>query len=257
MEKLKLVTETFAKQTREILGSNLVGIYLHGSAVMGCYHEEKSDIDLLVVIRDGLSEKDKLRYMDMVVDLNTQAPSKGMELSLIKQSVCKPFVYPTPYELHFSNGHLARYKANPREYVEKMTGTDKDLAAHITILYHRGQCLWGEAIQHVFEAVDEAVYFDSIWYDVEQAEEEILKNPVYMVLNLCRVLAFKKEKLILSKQEGGNWGLLNLPEKYHRLIKDALTDYTAVGVMNACEKEAKNFAAYMIAAIGNGNIPKL
>ncbi len=108
---------------------------------------------------------------------------------------------------------------------------------------------WGEEIHNVFEAVDEKAYFDSIWYDIECAEEDILENPVYVILNLCRVLAFKKEKLILSKQEGGTWGLVHVPEKYSKLIQQALDEYASVGTMKLNEKEAVEYAKYMIAQI--------
>jgi len=249
MDKLKAVTESFVKHSKAILRDNLVGVYLHGSAAMGCYNDEKSDIDLLVVIHNDMSDEEKRRYMDMVVELNTFAPTKGIEFSIVKKSVCKPFVYPTPFELHFSVAHLEWYKNNPHDYVLKMKGTDKDLAAHITILYHRGVCLWGEDVHNVFEEVNEEAYFDSIWYDIECAEEDILENPVYVILNLCRVLSFKQEKLILSKQEGGIWGLAHVPEKYSSLIQQALDEYTSVGAMELDETEAIEYAKYMIAQI--------
>ncbi len=257
MNKLTTITEKFTEQSKDILGDNLVGVYLHGSAAMGCYNDEKSDIDLLVVIHNNMSEEEKHRYMNMVVELNSLAPTKGIEMSIVKKSVCKPFVYPTPFELHFSVAHLDWYKSNPQDYVLKMKGTDKDLAAHITILYHRGICLWGEEIHDVFESVGEKEYFDSIWSDIEYAEEDILENPVYIILNLCRVLAFKKEKLILSKQEGGIWGLTHVPEKYSRLIQQALDEYASVGAMELDETEAMTYAKYMIAQINTMKIEKL
>ena len=86
MDVLSTVIEKFVKQSQEILGNNLAGIYLHGSAVMGCFNEKKSDIDLLVVTHNDLSTEDKLRYMDMMVEVNDLAPSKGIELSIIKKS---------------------------------------------------------------------------------------------------------------------------------------------------------------------------
>ena len=187
--------------------------------------------------------------MDMVVELNTLAPEKGIEFSMVRREVCRPFVYPTPFELHFSNAHLAWYERNPREYVLKMNGTDKDLAAHSMIVYHRGICLWGDEIRNVFEEVDEKAYMDSIWNDIEHAEEEILETPVYTTLNLCRVLAYKKEKLILSKQEGGEWGLRNVPEQFDKMIQTALEEYASVGKMELDEKEAGEYAGYMIKAI--------
>ena len=38
------VINSFVEQSKEILRDNLVGIYLHGSAVMGCYNPAKEII---------------------------------------------------------------------------------------------------------------------------------------------------------------------------------------------------------------------
>ena len=57
-DPLKRITESFVRRSREILGENLVGIYLHGSAAMGCFNDKKSDIDLLVVVKGEVSDED-------------------------------------------------------------------------------------------------------------------------------------------------------------------------------------------------------
>ena len=251
MNVLDNITKSFVTQSQNILEDNLVGIYLHGSAAMGCFHAEKSDIDLLVLVKQDIPNQIKRRYMDMVVELNASAPKKGIELSIVREDVCKPFVYPTPFVLHFSNTHLDWYQTNPADYIDKMNGTDKDLAAHFTIIYHRGKCLCGKEIQDVFEKVRPEYYFDSIWCDVEEAEEEIIKNPMYIILNLCRVLAYGKDELILSKQEGGKWGLNNVTETYHPLILQALHEYAGNEPIKPDREYARKYAAYMINQIRN------
>ncbi len=243
--------KSFVKQSVDILGENLEGIYLHGSAVMGCYNAKKSDIDFLIVVKNTIPDDIKTQYMDMVVEMNQHAPQKGIELSIIKKDVCKPFVYPTPFELHFSIAHLEWFKTNPADYIEKMKGVDMDLAAHFTILYNRGKCLYGKGIRDVFEEVNTEFYFDSIWNDIENAEEEIMENPTYMILNLCRVLAYKKEALILSKQEGGNWGLANIAKKYHALISQAMDEYSSDKLLIWNEENTRDYALYMIEQIKN------
>lgn len=246
MNILDSITSAFVSKSRNILGDNLVGIYLHGSAVMGCFNEKTSDIDLLVVVDAAIPNDLKIQYMEMVVELNKYAPTKGIEFSIIKKSVCKPFIYPTPYELHFSVMHLQWFTDNPCDYVNKMNGTDKDIAAHVVVIYHRGQCLYGKEISEIFEDVNKNVYFDSIRYDIQNAVEEITKNPTYIILNLCRVLAYKKNGLILSKKEGGDWGIHNLPDKYHSLILQALGEYTSdkpVVLNHVCAYE---YAIYML-----------
>ena len=60
------VLKCFVEQSKEILKDNLVGIYLHGSAVMGCYNPAKSDIDLIIVVKDSIEDSVKRVFMDMV-----------------------------------------------------------------------------------------------------------------------------------------------------------------------------------------------
>jgi hypothetical protein len=187
--------------------------------------------------------------MDMVVELNKEAPAKGIELSILKEAVCDPFVYPTPFELHFSITHLEWYRSNPDDYVEKMKGTDKDLAAHITVTINRGKTLFGKEIRDVFSTVSREYYFDSIWYDIEGAKTDIVDNPMYIILNLCRVLAYAEDGLILSKKEGGMWGLRNTPAQFQVLISDALEEYQNGITMPLNEKIAVEYADYMLAQI--------
>ena len=245
-EKLLDFLNQYVTRSKGILKENLVGIYLHGSAVMGCYNPEKSDIDLVIVVNEKMTNESKRAYMDMVAELNALVPGKGIEMSVVTKDVCKPFVYPTPFELHFSEKHLKWFKDDPDDYVKKMNGDDRDLAAHFTIIGKRGECLCGAPIEEVFGEVPKADYMDSIWGDVADAKNEIEDNTMYITLNLARVLAFFEEGLILSKKEGGDWGLRNLPELYRFLIWKALSEYTA-GLHQSYDVElAKQFAEYML-----------
>ena len=166
-------------------------------------------------------------------------------MSIVRKDVCRPFVYPTPFELHFSVSHLEWYRENPTDYIAKMKGVDRDLAAHFTVICHRGKCLYGKGIQDVFGKVDRQYYLDSILSDIEDAEKDIMENPVYIVLNLCRVLACKREGTILSKKEGGEWGLKALPGRYHGLISQALREYRTGEGKGWDEAEAQEYASYM------------
>lgn len=249
------LTEEFVLESKRILGDNLVGIYLHGSAAMGCFNPLKSDIDLLVVTANDMPDETKRAYMDMVVTLNAQAPAKGIEMSVVKREVCKSFVYPTPFVLHFSVMHFDWYRDNPDDYVKKMNGTDKDLAAHFTVIRERGICLYGEPVADVFGEVPDEDYMDSLWYDIADAEDDIAEDTMYLTLNLARVLAWQQEGKVFSKKEGGEWGLKNLPEKYHELLRKALSEYRGetpgydIGA-------AKEYAGAMLRLIGNNMQPQ-
>ncbi len=253
MKPIDFIIEHYVTGSQEILGENLVGIYLHGSATMGCFNPEKSDLDFIVVVESDLSDNTKHAYVDMVLSLNENAPAKGIEMSIVRREVCKPFVYPTPFLLHFSEHHIKWFTENPTDYVQKMKGTDVDLAAHFTNIRAHGKCLYGLPAAEVFGEVPPENYLDSIWNDICDAPDDIAENTMYITLNLTRVLAFQKENILLSKKEGGEWALKNLPEsavrKFAPVIQAALAEYTQNTVPHYNLALAKEYAEYMLAEI--------
>ncbi len=235
---------------------NVAGIYLHGSAAMDCYNPEKSDVDLIVVTRKAPTDAEKRAFMDGLIKLDARLPigcgdvrHGGFELSVVTQNACAPFVYPTPFELHYSRGHRASFIADPDGYMRKMRGTDKDLAAHFTVIRHRGVCLYGLPINAVFAPVPGADYLDSIFEDVASVRTEICENTVYCTLNLTRVLAFIEDGRVLSKREGGIWALDRLPDEFRPLIECALKDYETEEMVEYDERAAAAYAEYMLERI--------
>ncbi len=235
----------FVMICRRILEDTLTGIYLHGSMAMGCFNAAKSDIDIIVIVEAPVSDIQKMALMKEIVRLNGLAPAKGLEISFVKREYCKPFVYPTPYELHFSAAHLQWFLDKPTDYMAEMKGDDKDLAAHFSIINKYGITLYGREIEDVFGPVPQEAYLDSIWYDIENAPEEIVENPMYVILNLCRVSAYLREKSILSKEKGGEWGIAHLPTKYRSLIQEALRCYQSERKLFIDEVTAREFARDM------------
>lgn len=249
MENQELL-DKLVKCICNIFENNLVGIYLHGSMAMGCFNPMKSDLDILVIVEDAVTDVQKKMFMEVIMTLNDGAPVKGIEMSLVRSEYCKNFVYPTPFDLHFSVMHLNWYKSNPEEYIEKMNGTDPDLAAHFVITKNRGIVLYGKAISEVFGDIPIEAYLDSIKRDIMGAEAEIITNPIYIILNLCRVSAYVQDRLVLSKREGGEWGLKNIDGKYQGLIQEALICYTSDRNMTLDHSLALEYCKYMKNKIG-------
>lgn len=241
MELLQRINDIYQR----ILAHKLVGIYVHGSLAFGCFNWWQSDIDFLAVVRTTLCQSEKEAIISALLDLEQDCPPKGLEMSVVLADVCCPFIYPTPYELHYSNAHTARFRADLSGYCRTMCGTDRDLAAHITITNQVGFALCGPTVEEVFAPIPRQYYVDSILSDIAHADEEIDAAPVYCILNLCRVAAYLEGGLILSKQQGGEWGLIHLPDMYGALIQDALAAYSG-GKIFAKNALSHHFAAYML-----------
>ncbi len=244
--------EDFIFLCQEVLAEALTGVYLHGSLAMGCFNPATSDVDLIVVSERAMSREQKLCLMERLIGLNGRAPAKGIEMSVVLRSFCDPFVYPTPFDLHFSPMHLPLYRADPDAYLQQMHGVDPDLAAHFTMIRQRGIVLYGAPVPDVFGPVDDAYYIDSLWLDVQNAQKDICENPIYTVLNLCRVLAFLQERAYLSKREGGEWGLRHLRAPHDALVAQALRCYRSGQAMRPDEALTRSFAQQMLSEIRRG-----
>jgi len=226
MYRVKEKMHYFIEYCNKKLKNNLVGIYLHGSLAMGCFNSNLSDIDILIVVKSDFTLREKRELIGCILKLSEAYGKNDFEISIILEEYAKNFVYPTPYILHYSKKYKEIYFKN------------------------RGICLLGKPIEQVFGAVPKNCYIDSIIRDIEDSKANILNNPLYYILNLCRVLYYVKEGVVSSKKEGGMWGISNLPKQFYNIIESALSMYECgSGTIKADSKELMKFCDYMLGEI--------
>jgi hypothetical protein len=112
----------------------------------------------------------------------------------------------------------------------------------------RGVCLYGPPAGEVFPAVPGRDFLASALADVLSPEfglDAVAGNPVYVVLNACRTLAYLRGGDILSKDEGGVWAWQALPGRFHSTLAAALDAYRdSAGDGRLSREAAAEFAAY-------------
>ena len=216
------IMEMIKCEYQKTLKENLVGLYLHGSLAMGCFHPKVSDIDFLAVVEKPINNEIKKKLIQTLVNLDEDKPAKGFEMSVLLLKDTKRFTYPTPFILHYSDSHKDNF-IQEGQLCEN--GKDPDLAAHITVLKNRGKVIWGQGIDTVFGDVPRDDYLNALVYDIDDANELMNENPVYFILNICRTLCYLREGKVLSKVEGGQWGLNNLPARFQGIIQKSLEVY--------------------------------
>ncbi len=79
---------------------------------------------------------------------------------------------------------------------------------------------------HILQAVKSIA---NLWMEQAHDEQEAgwliqRDEQVFVVLTLCRFLHFASERKIASKQFSAQWALVNLEKKWHKLIKEAITN---------------------------------
>src|SRR4029453_18036984 len=91
---------TVAAGLTRVLGPALVGLYLHGSAAMGGWSAERSDVDLLGVVARPLDRRSKREISARLNHPSLVCPAPaGLELSLVTAAVAADPPRRPPFEL--------------------------------------------------------------------------------------------------------------------------------------------------------------
>jgi len=224
-----------------ILRDNLIGIYLYGSLAMVCFRPKSSDIDVILVVKKGLPKKQGRKIIEYLKGACSK--DRRVELSIVGADAIRNPQYPMMVDLHYE------YWGNIFENEE-----DNEILSNLYTTGKRGFCVWGASISDIFSKIPAQYHLRSVIEDIQHTRKYLHENPesvgynvaVYWVLSSCRILAFIREEKVLSKLEGGRWGLTNLPKEYHNLIKQALSCYQGKkksGILN--QNELETFADYM------------
>lgn|GEM_PF-681359 len=240
---LQVQIERLLAGLRASLDAELIGVYLHGSAAMGCFNPRRSDVDLLAVTRTRIGTG--ARHTVMTLLLEVSGDPYPIEISTLTWDDLHPWRYPTPYDLHYSETWRRRLIEELREDLPApkvdATRTDPDLAAHIAVTRGRGICLWGAAIAAVFPEPPREDVIASLRQDVLSDVYGLrsdLADPVYVVLNACRTYAYLRTGAILSKEEGGRLALTWLPRSLTATVTWALASYRDEDVPPRPSREA-------------------
>lgn len=206
----RALLESLEAELRDLLGANLAGLYVYGSLAFGCYNPARSDVDVLVVTRRRMAAETLGPLSRLLNGLPARVP---LEISFLSRADLSPWRYPCPFDYHYSLTD------------EKSDGMDVYFAAEVANARARSIPLVGPPPDELLPAVPQADYLDCLVRDTRWARERADEIPVYAVLNCCRMLAYARNRTILSKAEGGRWGLREVPGDFRPLVETALLAY--------------------------------
>jgi predicted nucleotidyltransferase len=242
----------FVSKLSEMLGSNLVGVYLHGSLAMGCFNPHASDIDVLVITQRRVGRK-KLQLGSLA--LAASLKPRPIEVTTFSKRDLNPWRYPTPFDFHFSEDWRTAYASGTA--LRRMGKCGEDPAAHLAETRARGLVLLGLPIEDVVPIVPATDFLNSVVGDLRWALRKLKANATvegriqastYLVLNACRILAFLENDRVLSKAEGGEWALRVVPREFAPLVRQALRAYREDQRCGANVASVRSFAMWVVAS---------
>jgi hypothetical protein len=173
----------------------LVGAYLHGSAALGGWTPSRSDVDVLLIAGEPRAG-DAALIGESVLSHVGRCPGRGLEVSVVTVAHARRPLAPWPFVVHVNTA------ADPGIVVSGDGASgDPDLSMHYVTCRAVGWRLRGPEPKVLIGTVDDSVVLD--YLADELGWGLIHATEAYAVLNACRALVFLRDRLIVSKVDGG------------------------------------------------------
>jgi streptomycin 3"-adenylyltransferase len=233
----------------EVLGDSLVGVYLHGSAVLGSFNVDLSDIDLLAVSSRKLTFDEKARIAALFSTVSAR-PAK-VEIHLLAEPEVRRWRHPLPFDFHWGESWREAFEANVADALSRQRAADPDLAAHLTVTLGHGVALVGPPPGELLPQVPWSDYVDALITDLTWALDSGRATALYRTLSPARIWATLATGEVHSKDSGAAWALEHLPADLSPVLAQALARYRGErATFEPKEDELARYAAHVVAEIG-------
>jgi len=223
----KTQIELLVEGVREVLGDDLVGAYLHGSAVLGGFRPD-SDVDIIIVSERRTTADEKRRLIDLLLSISgaraSLLPGRPIELDIVVESEVRPWRYPPTFDLHYDE--LLRKRFEGGELEPWTSTTNQDLASVVTMVLLGDKPLAGPQPNQVFDPVPRSDYIDAILRDIETVDEFLPWDTRNVVLTLARIWSAVATEEVYSKEGAARWALSRLPQQHQVVLEHARAAYS-------------------------------
>jgi hypothetical protein len=197
-----------ARLTCERLGGalpdNLLAVYLHGSAVLGGYRSDRSDLDILVLTARALGDGDSDAVLASLVDV--AYPAKGLEMTIITEAeAAQPDAHAPRFQLHVAIDGLGSVT---RVVDGRDREGDRDLVLHFAVCRASGVALVGPPPGETLALIRDQQVRQAMLDEMAWAATA---PPEYLVLTSARAWLFAATGRLASKIEAGEWATERYP----------------------------------------------
>jgi predicted nucleotidyltransferase len=203
---------------QEVLGRALIGVYLHGSAVLGGLRAQ-SDLDMLAVSERHMTRHEKERMVPRLLALSgsdlAAARPRPIELTILVWSEIRPWVYPPAMD--FQYGEWLRDRFERGELEPWPSRTNPDVTLLVTMALLGGATLAGPPPSEVFDPVPPADFVDALVAGIADLLDDIDTDTRNVVLTLARIWSGVVEGTVRSKDSAAGWALPRLAPE-HRVV---------------------------------------
>lgn len=205
-----------ASAAASVLGSRLVGAYLHGSAVLGGFDARRSDVDVLVVCDGPVPPAQRTATAGALGQQQLPCPARGLELSMVTAQAARHVTAAPAFELHMTTA-----PDDAKVIDGHGRAGDADLVLHFAVCRSTGRLLGpGPPAAEVFGPVPDGLVRTQLAAELRWGAGHAPGE--YAVLNACRAWRFATDGALVSKVDGGRWAIPRVRGPDRELIRVAL-----------------------------------
>lgn len=211
---------------RGVLGGEVVGAYLFGSAVQGGLRPE-SDIDVFVVCRRPTTFGEKKRLADELMAMSGRGTPEGtwrrVEVTAVVQDDIKPWRYPP--RLDFQYGDWLRAEFEKGNFEPLPPRYRPDLALLITMVLAADSTLVGPPPVAVFDTVPREDLVRAMASDLDRLRGALDQDTRNVILTVARMWATLATGAILPKDAAASWVVERMPAAHRSVLMHAREAY--------------------------------
>ena len=215
---------------KTILGSDLLGVYLYGSSLVGGL-QKYSDIDLFVVMTRTTTSAEKTRLVANLLQISglyMKSSKRPIEMTLVKKAMINPWQYPPRFD--FQYGEWLRESFEKGIIEPWQTDEMPDLALIATQVLLKSQTLWGEKPEQLLAHVPYHDFMKAMLHDLNRLATDLKQDTRNVLLTYARIWSTLATNAIRSKPAAADWAMNHLPKKYQPVMKRAKS--ICIGIEN-------------------------
>jgi predicted nucleotidyltransferase len=207
-----------------VFGSDVLGAYLHGSAVLGGLRPT-SDLDVLVVLERRTTATERRTLVEGLLEVSglpaRSGPARPVELSVVVESDVRPWRYPPRQEFLYGEWLRDTYELSGAPQQEPAP----DLSVLITMVLQGDAALVGPPPAQLLDPVPHDDLIRGAVAGIPHLLSDLESDTRNVVLTLARIWTTLETGQIHSKDAAAAWVLRRLPPEHQPVLARARAMY--------------------------------
>ena len=200
-----------------VLGSAAVGVYLHGSSVLGGLRPA-SDLDLMAITRRTMSDRERAELLGRLLAVSGFTDGlRPVELIVVARPEVCPWRFPPTGDFLYGEWLRSKFENGAVPQPEPMP----DLALLISMVLAGDRPLVGPPPSEVLDPVPHEDLVRASVEGIPALLDDLDDDTRNVVLTVARIWATVATGMVMSKDQAASWALAELPSTARPVLEYA------------------------------------